>query len=178
MEPDIEIYKRLLKTREDYIKAGEKRITEIKSKLDTANIEESHLKEHLYPNQVLIKKSREEIRKLDRELKHEQSLLDYHASEITNLLDKIREIEMGPNTLQSAPLIRMASQNPVHNESVKNSKSTIHPLQRLRAHGPFYHKFMKNIEGYAGVPGALHRKGVTLKHPYPSGGKTRKKYRK
>ena len=110
MEP-VEINKKL-KKRQDYLSEAEKRIAIVLTQLEAA--EKKYARLDHSPNPVLLKKSREEIRKLDRELKYEQSLLDYHASEITNLLDKIKEIEItDPNTLQSADLIRMASRNPV-----------------------------------------------------------------
>jgi hypothetical protein len=179
METHVERYKRLLKIREDYLSKGEGRIAILLPQLRQAQIEYARLDEDRYKNPILLKKSREKILELDRELKHEQSLLDYHASEITNLLDKIKEIEItDPNTLQSAHLVRMASRNPLQNKSVKNVKSTIHPLQRLQAHALFYRKFMNRIEGNAGVPGALHRKGVTLKEHYPIGGRRKTLKRK
>ena len=170
----VERYKRLLIMREEYIVEGEKRIAILLPQLRQVEQENGRLKEDPYTNPVLLKQSSKHLIQLDRELNYERALLDYHRSEITNLLDTIREIEMGPNTLQSARLVSMASRNPVQNEHVKDARTTVHPLQRLRAHGPFYYQFQKNMEGYAGVPAALQRSGVTLKERYPIGGKTKR----
>jgi hypothetical protein len=120
-----------------------------------------------------------EKKRLERNIQNFKDILEEKYAEKKQVEEKMKEIEItDPNTIQSANLIRMASQRRNQEEYSKTPRISVHPLHRLRAHGPhFYEQFMKNIEGRADVPGALHRKGVTLKERYPVGGKTRKRYR-
>ena len=114
--------------------------------------------------------------RLERNIQNYKDILEERNEEKRQTEENIREIISDSKTLQSVPLFKMASRKPLEKDLVKDAKYTLHPLQRLNAHGPdFRDQFMKRIEGLADVPGALHRKGVTLKERYPSGGRYRKK---
>jgi predicted nucleic acid-binding Zn-ribbon protein len=118
--------------------------------------------------------------RLEGNIQNYKDILEERKEEKIPVEERIKEIEItDPNTLQSASLVRMASRNPVHKDPFKERRSTVSPLQRLRAHGPgFYSQFINEIEGKLGVPAALQSQGYTLKERYPSGGKTRKRTRK
>ena len=143
----------------------EERIATLESTIRQAERDVSRLTEeiHFFPKKSpLLRESRKNLTQLYQELSDEQARLDYYTREL-----KITD----PKTLQSATLVRMASHPPVETESVKDARTTVHPLQRLRAHGPhFYAQWAKNMDAFAGVPGALERSGVTLK-----GGKRKRK---
>jgi len=115
--------------------------------------------------------------RLERNIQNYKDILEERNEEKKQTEEKIREIITDSKTLQSVPLFKMASRKPLEKDPVKDTKYTLHPLQRLNAQGPYFrNQFMKRIEGLADVPGALHRKGVTLKERYPSGGRYRKAY--
>jgi septal ring factor EnvC (AmiA/AmiB activator) len=170
----LDVYKRLLGMRIEQRDTTKESIPKIEHELEKALSKEALLAERDV-SPTTLKEARMDIHDLDSELKQKKSFLDHHESEIRKLEKKINEI-MDPNTIQSANLIRMASQRRDQGENSKSPKLALHPLHRLRAHGPhFYEQFMKNIEGNADVPGALHRSGLTLKHNALGGKRKHKK---
>lgn len=168
----LDEYKRLLDMWIEQRDTTKESIPKIEHELEKALSQEAIFAERdVIPK---LKEARRKIGELDDALKQKKSFLDHHESKIMELEKKINEI-MDPNTLRSANILRMASQRRDQEEYSKSPKLSLHPLHRLKAHGPhFYEQFMKNIEGRADVPSALHRSGLTLKH-YPFGGKRNRK---
>ena len=114
--------------------------------------------------------------RLERNIQNYKDILEERYEEKRRLEERIKEIEIRePNTLQSAPLVIKGSRKSPHNEPFKESRSTVSPLQRLRAHGPhFYDQLWTKIKGYAGVPAALQSQGYTLNERDSFGGKTKR----
>lgn len=89
---------------------------------------------------------------LERNIQNHKDKLEERNKKKRSTEEKIREIITDSKTLQSVPLFRMASRNPLQKDPVKDTKYTLHPLQRLNAHGPIFRgQFMKYIEELAGV---------------------------
>jgi hypothetical protein len=140
-------------------------------------------KDRLEKNAAFFKRLLEEKKQLIRELDAQINELDARLD--TGRVERERarimreqylmeqqEKKMDKNTIQSANVFRMATQDRRQSESHKSPRAEVQPLDRLRAYGPhFYQKFMKDITGRTGEPEALSRRGVTLKESYPIGGK-------
>jgi 5-bromo-4-chloroindolyl phosphate hydrolysis protein len=134
-------------------------------------------KDRLEKNAAFFKRLLEEKKQLIRELDAQINELDTRLDTGRVERERARIMreqylmdKMDKHTIDSANVFRMATQDRRQANSHKSPRAEVHPLDRLRAHGPhFYQKFMKEITGRTGEPEALSRRTESY-----GGRKTRK----